>query len=395
MSKRENEKGEKKKKHRKIHEITAENDIRYRGPLSYRHFKIFGWFCLVCAQIGLIANTGLHLFPEKAARFTDLAEIMGALGDLALPFILFANFSIILNTREGYKNMLLRYTGLVLSIWLTFLLFYIRYLRGALVLIGGPQLTPELFVPKIAGSRWSGFVDFNIFVDLLLCTLYMFFLNYQPKRLFKGKSLIFFRLMALLPILYELGTIILEIQAGRGKIVMPFWMFPLLPTKPPLAFIMFALAGLILKKRERRYVKKGKKTREDYEAFWHTNTNSWHFSLFTSLVVLVIVVLDVILYLLLSTVIIIPDLNPWTTEAEVEAMIEWSTRLVAHLGIGNCIPMIIMIPFLLLFSYTRKHKNQTIDSLIPLAGIAMIIFVYLEGFYRLLQMVLPDVIPPM
>ena len=37
----------KKKRRLRIHEVTHENDIRYRGPLSYQHFQILGWLCIV------------------------------------------------------------------------------------------------------------------------------------------------------------------------------------------------------------------------------------------------------------------------------------------------------------------------------------------------------------
>jgi hypothetical protein len=45
---------------------------------------------------------------------------------------------------------------------------------------------------------------------------------------------------------------------------------------------------------------------------------------------------------------------------------------------------ILIIPLLLLFSYTRKHKETLIDAMIPLAGIALIIMIYLEGGYELI-----------
>ena len=37
-----------------IHEITAENDIRFRAPLSYRHLRMIGWLFLAISQISII-----------------------------------------------------------------------------------------------------------------------------------------------------------------------------------------------------------------------------------------------------------------------------------------------------------------------------------------------------
>ena len=45
------EKENKRRKRVKLHESSAENDIRYRGPLSYQHFQLFGWLCIVLSVV--------------------------------------------------------------------------------------------------------------------------------------------------------------------------------------------------------------------------------------------------------------------------------------------------------------------------------------------------------
>ena len=45
-----------------------------------------------------------------------------------------------------------------------------------------------------------------------------------------------------------------------------------------------------------------------------------------------------------------------------------------------------MIPFMLLFSYTRKYKNRLFDTVLPLCGIAAIALIYLEGSYQAFTM---------
>ena len=35
---------------KRMDEVTIENDIRYRGPLSYRHLRILAWVLLVVSQ---------------------------------------------------------------------------------------------------------------------------------------------------------------------------------------------------------------------------------------------------------------------------------------------------------------------------------------------------------
>ena len=164
---------------------------------------------------------------------------------------------------------------------------------------------------------------------------------------------------------------------------------PALTTKPPLAFIMFTIVGLILKKRERRYFREGG-SEEGYNAFWQTNANSWHFSLFTSIVVFITALLDIITYFFMTVFLSTYWVDVSTaTDAEIAAAVDKTTQLVDHLAIGDSINMLLLIPFLLLFSYTRKHKNNQIDALIPLAGIVLIILIYLEGEYRLWEQRLP------
>ena len=41
-------------KRRKLHEYSAENDIRYRGPLSYQGFQILGWLCIALSQVVVV-----------------------------------------------------------------------------------------------------------------------------------------------------------------------------------------------------------------------------------------------------------------------------------------------------------------------------------------------------
>ena len=37
---------------KKLHELGAHNDIRYRGPLSYQTFQVLGWSCIILSIAG-------------------------------------------------------------------------------------------------------------------------------------------------------------------------------------------------------------------------------------------------------------------------------------------------------------------------------------------------------
>ena len=87
----------------------------------------------------------------------------------------------------------------------------------------------------------AGYLSYNLFIDLFLCTLLMFFLNYRPKRLFNGKLLGVFRAFAVFPIAYEIASITLKILAVEGKVALPLIVFPFLTVKPPMTFLVFVV----------------------------------------------------------------------------------------------------------------------------------------------------------
>ena len=66
------------------------------------------------------------------------------------------------------------------------------------------------------------------------------------------------------------------------------------------------------------------------------------------------------------------------------ASIDSGIRLARAVGFGDSISLIFLAPLALLFCYTRKPKYPRLDMLIPVAGIALILFAYLEGVHQLL-----------
>ena len=216
-------------------------------------------------------------------------------------------------------------------------------------------------------ANGSGFAAFNLFVDLFLCTLFMFFLNYRPKRVFVGKGLIAFRLFAALPVGYEVASILLRAASATGRLALPVWSFPLLTVKPPIAFIVFMLMALFIKAREWRYCGNGN-THADYEAFLKTNRNSLHFSLFMALLLVIAGVVDFGLMLYV--------MNP-------DRLMDRLTFGIAT-GIGESMPLLFAAPLMPLLSYTRKPRLKEMDMLIPVAGIALALTVLLQGGYQIL-----------
>lgn len=427
--------GPAKKSRIKIHETTHENDIRYRGPFSSQHFKMFGWLCLVAAQVAVLIKTGGRFDARFAADTASLQQALGFIADLALPFLLIANFAQILNAEDGYKKQLIVNGAASAGICALYYLVFYRYIVGnvAAVLEQPSEALPT--VQEVMGHITPyGFLAFNLFVDLFLCTLTMVFLNYNPRRVFTGKLRILFRLLALLPIAYEVGCMLLKISAAKGLVQVPAWAFPLLTVKPPMTFVLFVALALFVKTRELRFRRHGK-THEEYRAFLKTRRNALNFSVFMAIMLVIVGIADLALALgfsLNETVQTItanyevsestnapgnapaagaaatprpaqtaagksqsPAPSPEATaaheapdslpsEEQILASIDSGIRLAEAVGFGDSISLIFLAPLALLFCYTRKPKYPRLDMLIPVAGIALILFAYLEGVHQLL-----------
>ena len=430
-----------KKKRVRIHETTLENDIRYRGPLSSRHFKILGWLCLVLGQILMIVRLGGRLDAGFAADTASWLKALSNVADLSLPFLLIASFAQLLNTDVGYKRQLIVNGAAMAGICALYYLLFYRYTVGNVAsLLETPSDALPIVKSGLATFAPYGFLTFNIFVDLFLCALTMVFLNYNPRRVFTGKWRICFRLLALLPIAYEVGCMVLKVYSARGQVEIPTWAFPLLTVKPPMTFVLFVALALFVKTRELRFRRNGK-THEEYRAFLKTNRNSWNFSVFLAIMLVIVSLLDFVAVMgfslneVVQTMAPIVSVNsteaapedpaatvgrtavtplparrtlsPVTTpeapatpgegdealrqaqdsaakEALVQESIDTGMRIALAVGFGGSVGLIFMAPLVLLFSYTRRPKSPMLDLLIPVAGIALILLVYLEGTHQLL-----------
>ena len=374
----------KPRRHRKIYEFDTVKDIRYRGPLSYREFKLLGWICIALAQVALLLTLEVRMDPSMAVQLNSPISMLKAVSNLALPFLLIANFALILNAGEGYGKQLLRYGLLSAAVILASVFAYHRYIIGAVAVFSESRAEAlstldDLIHQVIPG----GYYSFNLFIDLFLCTLLMFFLNARPKRLFTGKKLLIFRAFAALPILYEVASIVLKNLSVEGRVTLPLIVYPFLTVKPVLCFVVFVVLAFYIKSRERIFLKNGRSF-EDYQAFLKTNRNSFHFSGFTAIILVAAGILDVILIFVIMGAVQLP------ADAGETAL----AYLLMHMdvfGFGQSTTLLAMAPIMLLFSYTRTHKNKTLDLIIPILGIVLIAFVYLEGLFEFVKMI-PDLL---
>ena len=373
---------------RKRRKFDTENDIRYRGPLSYRTFKILGWLCIVLSQVAALLTLQARMDPSMTDALRTPTTVLNLLSNMALPFLLIANFALILNAGEGYGRQLVRFGGIALAVAAGSVVLFYRYILGSVAIFAGNRQDAMTFLTDMFHmASGTGYLSYNLFIDLFLCTLLMFFLNYRPKHLFTGKLLGVFRAFSVLPIAYEIASITLKTLAVDGKVALPLIVFPFLTVKPPITFLVFLVLGFFIKNRERIFRKNGK-THADYQAFLKTNRNSFQFSRFTAIILAVAGILDIVAFFVVSVILTqrAPD--------GVEQAEGFFLSFFSALGLGESVLLLLLSPLMLLFSYTRTHKNKTVDTLIPFAGVALIALVYIEGGYQFLLMA-PDLLNSM
>lgn len=370
------------KNRRRIHEITSENDIKYRGALTYRHLRIIGWLCFALGEIGMFMSVAMKINSALPASYPVFINVFDFIYGLAMPCFLLANFSIILNVKDAYKKLLVRFGALTAAVFAAFFIVFEHFGMGiGAAYLGSRAEARELVDTLLQGS--GGYIAFNFFLDLLLCTLFMFFLNYVPKKVFVGKKLIVFRLFAVLPILYEALSVVLKILSSVGKIKISIYLCPFLTTKPPVMFVVFIVLALFLKLRERKFIKNGK-TKEDYAEFLTTNANSLRFSIFTAVSFVIAGIADLVLLIVISA--LVTGAGGYGEEQFVPVMMT-----VSGWGFGGSVMLLVLAPVVMLFSYTRIPNNQKYDIFVPAGGVALLMLVFLEGVYRIVCM-LPGVL---
>ena len=366
----------------RLHEQGAHNDIRYSGPLSFQSFQILGWSCIVVTVVMALMKVAMKLNPADTQRFAAISDVISYIAEMSLPFLLMANFARILNNTEGFRKQMLRNGGATAAIILVFTLFFNRYVVGTVgLLLQDPKEAYPLVMTSFYGVNPRGFFAFNIFVDLFLCTLVMYFMNARPTKVFTGKKIYIFRAMTLLPIAYEVVSILLKGKAAAGSIQLPSWVFPFLTVKPPMTFLVFVFMAIHIKTRELRYCRHGK-THDDYQEFLKTNRNAWHFSVYAAIILFVAGVIDLIIAILLLAG---QAGSAEALDAIMASEKAFNNTIAMSIGFGKSTCLIFFAPIVLLFNYTKIPKNKTVGMLIPVIGIVLIALIGVQGIYQLVK----------
>ena len=363
-----------------------DNDIKFRGPLSYRHIRMIGWLMMSIMFVGMMLGFILkikNVFASEGETFTGLEvaiDVLSYFAELPLPLFLIANFAIIIQNRGNYRKLLKTYGKILLIIYGIFIFAYYHYVIFGFMMLEGTSLIEARnesteFLSSV--GLQSGLV-INVFVDLFCCVLIMMFLDYKPKKHFQGKKLIWFRLMVFLPILYEIGSAVLMGFLGMNKVYpsftfsLPPEILPLIGKKPIGMIIAFVFICLFIKVREKHYLHKGG-TVKGYREYKNTNRSSLILSSMMSVIFFVVALVD----FLAMFIPILVEASHSVDGTSVENLID----VLSAFTIGKSVCLIFTIPFVMLFSYSKVHKDKQLDKFLPIIGIGLVLFAIIETLF--------------
>ena len=383
-----------KSKRIKWKDRTLENDIKYGGFLSYRHLRLIGWACLIIAQVSVILQFEVKLAPETADVVEKWNYVISVFAGLPIPLFLLANLSTILQSRGNYKPLFIRFGALAAIMYLlgNFIVFH----YGFRTLLAFNNTVTWADAARVFGQILPAFGKtgymLNIFIDMLLVLFMFFFTNYVPKtKIFAGKRIFIFRALILLPIAYEVAGIILKYNVSVFNFAIPSPVFFLLPSKPPLIFGAFVVIVVGLKLSEFRYLRRQGHTQEDFEEHVKTKAHSLKISIGIAATFIVFAIIDLALALglTLGTIARVEATYADYSKEVIATMISAELEVLESVGIGSATGLILAAPLVLLFSYTKTHKNPKIDLFIPVGGIVLIALVLLEGSFQVVTLNMP------
>ena len=349
-----------KKEKRLNNRYFSEHDIRYRGPFSYRYLRMIAWVSMAAGQMYTM-ETLAEKFVKGGVLSDGLDIFMIILSALSVPLFIIATFATILNKGKTIRSVLIFYGAAAFGLAMGVIFLYYRYVVHLFTKLGADNAALS-DINLTLGSK----LEINVFVDLFMLSLFYFFVMYNPKKFFQGKKHYLFRSFSALPILVSIVSFSVKAFSRLGYFSIPIALNPFLTTKPFPIYILFIVLTLWLKRREKQIIKLGGSA-DNIVKYENSNRNSLAFSIFTSILCLVISAVDILLYVIVLT-------------TDNLMVIFYLTAF----DVGQCSGLFIAIPILLLFSYSRRHKSSSIDIIIVLAGIGLMVLGTVEMSYKLL-----------
>lgn len=341
-------------------------DAKVIMPFSYRVLRIVGWVVMALGMIPLVKST-LPIGQPFGFIAPELSHAFQIFSSISMPLFVVAALGLIVSKNKTFKEELIFYGVGMLGIAIAIIIGYERYIISLVnkLLGDGREVVEHMLL-----QRFPKLLQCNVFVDLFLCALFSFFVEYEPKtRVFK-KNKVIFRCLSVIPAAYSIFSFIISIFVRTGDLQIPVDFFPFLSTKHPLIIGVFFFVIVFLKCRSEHMRTIGK-SEEEITRYENSNNRALTMSRLIGLGYAVIGIIDAIVLLILS--ITLYDIA------------DFFMLLTNGYRIGEASGAIFCIPFILLYSYKRKPKNPSLDLVINLIGIGLVAFIFIEGTYEMLM----------
>ena len=339
----------------------SETDIKFRGPLSYRHLRIIAWIAIAVMVFVKINDISAVFLENKVMNNEALEYILDFLSQTSIPLFIIATFSTLFNNSKSFKKMIIFYGVAYVLVAIIIIIVYQHYVVNVLNVL---DISAEAKNSVKIGL--ANHVQVNVFADLFALSIFNFCMNYTPKKIFLGKKKRLFRMIGFIPILIAVLGYIIKVGESLKVIDAPFSLCVFLPTKPPLIYALFIIVTIWIKLREKKFYKLGG-TKEGYIKYAKSNRGSLDFSITFSVTLAIISIIDFVL--LMVTLL---SLNVGLLFFSV------------FLDIGDCSLLIFSIPVVMLFSYTKIYDDTGTDLMISMGGVGLVAITIVETVYRII-----------
>lgn len=304
-------------------------------------------FCLyqiaMCLRLNLAYNQ-IDDFQTEEAIIDGFLKVITEVGQIGLPLVLIWIVSLINGFEDRAFKMVLFY-GIIAT------LFYIGEIISIKFYVVPKineimnnhvqfELEEDLILEIIAH-----FSNFNVFLDMFLCSCIYYFAVSKPKRIKTKKGMIIFRLCVILPLAYIITAFVISGLLNNGGLDFSsnIYFGCLIPSKDPVLFFMFSLVVLFVAFRERIYnfIHRNKSNEENkdglenktltYEEYKKTNRYCINYSIVVSLILVFCSVSNTLI-------------------AKIPG--------ASDFGFSNSLSLMYAIPFLLLHDFTARPLKK-------------------------------------
>ena len=289
-----------------------------KNMMSYLVLKIIGITLLFVSQMITLAYVYSSYY--SGYNLDAWMQVVGVFSQIGLPLVLISTLtSIMINKKRIFWYIGAYALGAICFVFIEQLaiMIYLRFLTSQMTFTLSPALLS--WIKDLLITLLNKFVSLNVFVDLLLVSLFYLFLFYKPK-----KHVALFRCFIIIPAAYLITSYILSVLNKLGIVYLNFYVSSFLASKKPSAYVIFLSMLLYLKVKNLKHEE--------------LKSSSRDFQVFISLVILAVSVIDGFLGLLSNA---------------------------SKFSVGNNYCLFLCIPFIFLFDYKKKVKHKWLGLSIP------------------------------